>query len=315
METITMDRTSNKTVQEGYDRYIRLKKLANLSEETIRDYETCFRYFARFYDPSQSCSSITRDTVYDYIEHLQKNTNASPITINTYLKGLRTLLYYFMEEGYTKRFKIQLLRVEKPVKETYTEEELEKLLQKPNIKKCNFSEYRTWVLSNYLFATGNRIRTALGVKIKDLDFENQLILLSTTKNKRQQIVPMSSHLSAILQEYLLYRKGTPEDYLFCSIHGKQLTRDGATTVLYRYNKKRGVEKTSAHAYRHTFAKYWILNHGDSFRLQKLLGHRSMEMVRNYVEMFNDDLSRDFEYFNPLDNFAKDRNKDVIKMKK
>jgi len=159
------------------------------------------------------------------------------------------------------------------------------------------------------------IRTALAVKIKDLDFENQLILLTTTKNKRQQIVPMSGQLSSILQEYLLYRKGEPDDYLFCSTHGSQLTRDGATTVLYRYNKKRGVEKTSAHAYRHTFAKYWILDHGDSFRLQKLLGHRSMEMVRNYVEMFNDDLKRDYNSFNPLDNFAKARNKEVIKMKK
>jgi len=315
MEKITMDRTSKKTVQEGYDRYIRLKKLANLSEETIRGYEVCFRYFVNFFDASRPCSEITKDTIYDYIEHLQQNTEANPTTINTYLKALRTLLYYFMEEGYTKRFKIELLRVEKAVKETYTEEELEKLLRKPNIKKCSFSEYRTWVLSNYLFATGNRIRTALGVKIKDLDFENQLILLSTTKNKRQQIVPMSGQLSAVLQEYLLYRKGEPEDYLFCSTHGTQMTRDGATTVLYRYNKKRGVEKTSAHAYRHTFVKYWILNHGDSFRLQKLLGHQSMEMVRNYVEMFNDDLKRDYESFNPLDNFSKGRNKEAIKMKK
>jgi len=315
MEKITMDRTGNKTVQEGYDRYIRLKKLANLSEETIRDYEVSFRYFTRFFNPSRPCSDITKDTVYDYIEHLQQNTNANPTTINTYLKGLRTLLYYFMGEGWISKFKMELLRVEKNVKETYTEEELEKLLCKPNLKKCGFSEYRTWVLSNYLFATGNRIRTALNVRISDLDFANQLILLATTKNKRQQIVPMSNQLSGILQEYLLYRKGEPGDFLFCSVHGKQLTRDGATTVLYRYNKKRGVEKTSAHAYRHTFAKYWILNHGDSFRLQKLLGHRSMEMVRNYVEMFNDDLQKDYECFNPLDNFARDRAKEAIKMKK
>ncbi len=138
MEKITMDRTSSKTVQEGYDRYIRLKKLANLSEETIRGYGVSFRYFTNFFDASRPCSDITKDTVYDYIEHLQKNTKANATTINTYLKGLRTLLYYFMEEGYTKRFKIELLRVEKPIKETYTEEELEKLLRQPNIKKSDY---------------------------------------------------------------------------------------------------------------------------------------------------------------------------------
>jgi integrase/recombinase XerD len=235
--------------------------------------------------------------------------------MNTYLRALRTLLYYFMAEGYTREFKIGLAKEEKSIKETYTEEELEKLLCKPNVKKCGFTEYRSWVMANYLFATGNRIRTVLNIKIEHLDFNNQLILLGKTKNGRQQLIPMSGQLATILQEYLLYRKGKPEDYLFCSIHGGQLTRDGATTVMYRYHKKRGVEKTSAHAYRHIFAKYWILNGGDIFRLQKILGHSNIEMVRNYVEMFNDDLSRDFATFNPLDNFSKGKNGDVIRMKK
>ena len=68
-------------------------------------------------------------------------------------------------------------------------------------------------------------------------------------------------------------------------------------------------------YRHTFAKNWILNGGDIFRLQKILGHSTMDMVKNYVEMFDDDLKRDFETFNPLDNMLKDKKGDVIRMRK
>ena len=316
MKTISMDRTTmGITVQEGFEKFIRLKKLKKLSPATIKDYESAYRYFGEFFDVTRLCTDITQETVYDYLEHLQTTRNANDVTINTYMKSLRTILYYFMREGYVREFKIELVKVVKEIKETYTSEELERLLRKPNLKKCGFTEYRSWVLANYLFATGNRISTALNVKIEHLDFANQLILLGKTKNGRQQLIPMSDQISAILQEYLLYRKGKPDDYLFCSIHGKQLTRDGATTVMYRYHKKREVEKTSVHLYRHTFAKWWILNGGDIFRLQKILGHSSIEMVRNYVEMFSNDLRKDFTAFNPLDNFAKDTYGETIRMKK
>ena len=72
-------------------------------------------------------------------------------------------------------------------------------------------------------------------------------------------------------------------------------------------------KTSVHLFRHTFAKKWILNGGDSFRLQKILGHSTMRMVREYVNMFSNDLKKDFNDYNPLEQFKV--NKKHIKMKK
>lgn len=71
-----------------------------------------------------------------------------------------------------------------------------------------------------------------------------------------------------------------------------------------YNISRGVGRTSVHAFRHTFAKYWIRNGGDVFRLQKLLGHSTLEMTRKYVNLFNIDLSEGYDEVNPLDRLAK-----------
>lgn len=302
------------TVQEGYEKFIRIKKTENLSPETIRWYNECYRYFSEFVDVTQPCSTLTKDNFYEYIEYLQENKEAKPTTMNSYLRAVRTILYFFMEEGYTQKFKLKLLKVEKTIKETYTAEEIEKLLRKPDMKKSNFTEYRNWVMANYFYATGNRVRTAINVKIGHLDFGNDLIFMGKTKNGRQQLIPMSKSLSSILQEYLVYRKGTDDDFLFCTLHGGQLSRDGTITNMRRYHIKRGVQKTSLHVYRHTFAKEWILNGGDIFRLQKILGHSSLDMVRNYVEMFNDDLQKDFETFNPLDNFVKDKKTEKISMR-
>jgi len=161
--------------------------------------------------------------------------------------------------GYIEPFKITLLKAEKEIKETYTDSELMILLKKPKVSKCRFSEYRDWVFINYILATGNRLKTLINIKIHDIDFDNDTIILKKTKNKNQQIIPISNSLKIILLEYLRYRKGEENDYLFCNAKGEQLTRDSITSSISFYNRSRGIRKTSIHLFRHTFAKNWILN--------------------------------------------------------
>ena len=112
---------------------------------------------------------------HDRIAHIDtailylQNRGCNDITVQSYMRGVRCFCYYLMEEGYLQRFKIKLPKADKRIKETYTDTELKKLLKKPNVKTCEFNEYKTWVFSNYLLATGNRISTVLSLQIKDLD--------------------------------------------------------------------------------------------------------------------------------------------------
>lgn len=76
--------------------------------------------------------------------------------------------------------------------------------------------------------------------------------------------------------------------------------------------KRGIDKTSCHTFRHTFAKNWVMSGGDVFRLQKILEHSDLTVTREYVAMFGQDLQMNFEKFNLLDNL-KGKNRDTIKM--
>lgn len=262
--------------------------------------------FGNYFNTKQMCHTITQKTYYEYLTYLKEHTRANERSIQTYCTGLRAILKYFMQEGYIAEFPIKLPKATKKIKETYTDAELMALMKKPNLKKCRFSEYRSWVLVNFLLGTGNRLNTVRNIKIKDIDFDNSAIVLTTVKNKRQQIVPLSRVLSSILIEYLKYRKGEPEDYLFCNQYGGQMTLGGIQTAVKRYNRSRGVFKTSLHAFRHTFAKLWIMKGGDLFRLQKLLGHSSVEMVKEYVEMFQEDLKVNYDYFNPLEKYHHNR---------
>jgi len=292
------------TFETAFENFIFFKKAVNLSKDSIQYYNNCFKYFAEYFSKDKPCNLVTHQTVLEYINHLKMTrANLSPITINSYLRGLRTILYYSMELGYLESFKINLIKAEKKIKETYSENELQLLLKKPDVKDCNFTEYRDWVLVNYFIATGNRLSTVLNILISNVDFDNNAIILSKTKNRRQQIIPLSPKLAEILKEYLQYRQGNQNEFLFCNYAGDKLTKNSLQDTIKKYNKKRGVNKTSVHLFRHTFAKMWILNGGDIFRLQKLLGHSSLDIVKEYVSMFNNDLQKDYEIFNPLDNLT------------
>ena len=304
------------TVNEAVEHFLRKCTTRNLSPKTLLTYKGRLEGFLNFLgeDAVMSISDIDIGIVDDYTLYLRETGNRSDTTVTSYLRDLKVFLYFCMNDNLLQPFKIKLPKVDKKIKETYTDEELKALLKKPNIKTCDFSEYKIWTLTNYLMATGNRISSALNIKIGDLDFDNALIQVNITKNRKAQIIPMSSILAEVLQEYLIYRKGEASGYLFCNTVGDKGDIRTFQIMLAKYNNSRNVAKTSAHLFRHTFAKKWILNGGDIFRLQKILGHSDLTMVREYVNMFGNEISLDFNRFNPLDNMDCGHSKKKIKMK-
>lgn len=202
-----MSKKSTLTIHEAFELFIRKCKIKNLTDLSISSYEKKMVHFYEFIDKNEPITTITSDTVDDYILWLRENTEANDITINSYLRSVRAFLYYCMECNYIPTFKIRLIKAEKKIKETYTDEELMRLLQKPDINNCSFSCYKTWVFENYLLGTGNRISTALDLHIGDINFQSGIIVLRKTKNRKQQIIPLSNTLADILQEYLQIRGG------------------------------------------------------------------------------------------------------------
>lgn len=306
---------SDRTLKEGFDEFIKDCQARNLSDETVKYYKNCFKILLRVTEINEEEEEehellYTEETPINTIQsqdlgvisrYLLKNYKET--SVNSYLRGIRAIFYFFMDLQYMDKMPVDLVKATKQIKQTYTDEELEKLLKKPNIKAkgASFSEYRNWVLVNYLIATGNRVSTICNIKNKNVNFDTGTIILEKTKNRKEQVIPMSRTLSIILKEYMSYRQGEEEDYLFCNQSGYKLTEDAFKHAIAKYNIKRGVRKTSVHVFRHTFAKKYILNGGDIFRLQKLLGHSSMEMVREYVEMFAEDLQQGYNDVNPLEN--------------
>lgn len=295
-----MNTTQNKSFAVGFEEFLRYCSVRDYSDSTILNYKVTVGQFCEFLEPNKPLNELSNETVEEFVCYLRQNTNMSNISLGMRLKNLKALFNYFNKKGYIDKIEFPKLRCEKKVKETYTDDELKRLLIKPKIERGKFTDYRNWVIINYLLSTGNRRSTLVNLKIADIDFDSGMIKLSKTKNRKQQFIPLSATLSKILSEYIKHRSGSGEDYLFCDAYGNKLDVENLRTSLIRYNTRRGVTKTSIHLFRHTFAKKWILAGGDVFRLQKILGHSSLNVVKEYVEMFGNDLQQDFDKFNALE---------------
>lgn len=289
------------TTQQAFSNFIYKCEVKNLTKKSIVSYRTKIVPFMNFLNEQGiELSDVNKSTVDAFVVWARENTTANDITINSYLRTVRAFLYFCMESNYMSSFRMSLTKAEKKMKETYTKQELAILLKKPS-NTDSFNEYKVWVFENFMLGTGMRLETALNIKISDINFETKLIFLSTVKNRKQQFIPLSSKLAVMLKEYITKRNTTEDDVLFCNHYGKPASERSYQQYVQKYNNDRGVDLTSIHAFRHTFAREFILNGGDTFRLQKIMGHSDISVTKEYVDLFGQDLIIGFDDFNPLDN--------------
>lgn len=299
MKKMKMDCTANVNIKGGYDEFKRYCETRNYSKYTIKHYDNTIHAFELFYPIENDITAINQELIEAYTSHLLKKGLVGK-TVATYISSLRTIIYFFMQKGYIEPFKITKPKYDKPIKEVYSDAELQLLLKKSKIKNCTFAEYRNWVLVSFFIATGQRKNTVINLKIKDLDLQNGLVTLRVVKNRKPTILPLAPMITHILKEYLNYRKGDKDGYLFCNDTGGQMSDGCLTCAIKNYNQSRGVDRTSIHAFRHTFAKKYLLGGGNVFMLQKLMMHSDLSTTQQYLNLYVKDLQKDYELYNPLE---------------
>ena len=231
------------TIDENFRTFLASKRSSGVREKTILSYQQAYQAVNRHCPIGEmDMTAFHADTLNALIEALLR-ANLSRNSIHTYTVALASFFNWCKTEGIS-RYTFKPYKGEETVKTPYTDVELKLLLKKPNLKRCDFSEYRTWVIINLLLNCGCRASTIRGFHIQDLDLENRLLFARHVKNNRPQPLPLCSDMVAILQEYLTYREGKAHEPLFPSDADQPMTENGLRCSVANYNRKRGVEKTS-----------------------------------------------------------------------
>lgn len=110
----------------------------------------------------------------------------------------------------------------------------------------------------------------------------------------------------MLKQYLAERGDVETDWLFVNVEGTALRTRTIQENIQEYGKLAGISgvQVSPHTFRHTMAKFCILNGGDVFTLQQILGHSTLDMVRYYVELFSKDIREQHQKYSPVENMRR-----------
>lgn len=315
MAKIVMRELEIQTIANTFEDFLNARKAKGIADKTIKTYTGQFKAIAHHVDVNMSIENLNKTHLEQMILSMRNDSKRiSQNTIATYARFFRVFLSWCHEEGLTD-VTMQKYKEVETIKETYTDDELEKLLKKPNMSKCRFTEYRDWTIINLLVNSGCRASSIRHIENKDVDLSAKMITLRHNKSKRIQVLPLCTAMVSVLKEYMKIRGGEATGYLFPNEEGEQLTENGLRCTIKRYNERHGVEKTSIHLFRHTFARKYLVDcGGDAFMLQKLLGHSTLDMTKHYCTIYNADIIEGFDAVSPLSQFQK-KQKNKIKMTK
>jgi len=259
---ITATQDGRMTIEDAFQEFLYEKKAINRATQTIIDYERAYKHWIHFVNEhirSNSAADLNTSYVTSFASDcLSRKMN--PITLNHYLRHIRAFVYFCIDKGYAAPFKIRLVAEQQPVKRTFTNNEKRALIAQPK-ENDSFVDWRMWAVANWVLATGSRAGTVVSVQIRDLNFADSEITIRQTKTKKAMILPMSPALKKVLKVYVRKWRANAQDtdFLFPNVTNERLAANALSCSFAKFCRGRGVQNTSIHAMRHTFAKDYIKN--------------------------------------------------------
>jgi len=151
--------TSKATIEEVFPRFVKAKTAAGVSESTIKTYRSHFFCISKHLDLTLTFEELTKDDLNGMIVSMRESGLAHN-SIASYTRVFRTFLKWCNEEGLTT-LTLPNIKDKETVKATYTDEELKRLLKKPEAN-CDFVEFRNWTIINFFLNCIRPVSVQLG---------------------------------------------------------------------------------------------------------------------------------------------------------
>ena len=295
------------TISEAYDIFFISRKARNLSKNTITWYKLSLDKLVPYCEKNNLKN--LEDIKPYHIELLlgELKGTVRDITLKDYFNTFRVFFTYLFDEEYIDRNPMKTMRAPKvpqKVMRTFTPQEISQILKSFNT--TDFLGLRNYTIMCLFFSTGMRKSELLDLKMNDVNITLD-ILKVTGKGNKQRMLPIGKTLRRVLMRYMNeredYLKDTTCEYLIISYVRQQFKEGGINRIFNTIKKELNIEgeKFCAHTWRHTFAKTFLLNGGDLFSLQRIMGHSSLNTTRKYVSLNDKEIKLQHAKYNPLDN--------------
>lgn len=166
---------------------------------------------------------------------------------------------------------------------------------------------RNMALLELFYATGMRVSEISNLKLDQIDFELNLILVHGKGNKDRYVAfgeeaktALNNYLVEARKKLLLHK--TDYGYVFLNSNGNRITSRGLEYIIKNIFLNAGISASvHPHMLRHTFATQMLNNGADLRTVQELLGHESISATQIYTHVTKQHLCDIYHKYFPRDN--------------
>ena len=249
----------------------KLLKLRNYSPKTVKSYVFYIKEYLEFSKKNQIKNK--NDAIESFLLEKQEKGN-SPQTINLALNSIKFLYREVLKSEENIDFKCVKKNKKLPV--VLSKKEIEKILL-----KINNSKHRLMVSLSY--AGGLRVSEVIDLRVCDVDLEELVIHLKSTKGKKDRITVFPDRLKNNFQSLIGGKESN--ELVFESNRGGKLTTTSLQKVFKKALKKTEIKKNATfHSLRHSFATHLLENGTDVRYVQELLGHANIRTTQIYTQV-------------------------------
>lgn len=284
--------------------FLFLEKNKNASANTLLSYRRdIISFFTYLNSHSVSCEAASGTTVLDYLLGLQKE-GKSASTVSRNLASIRSFYKYMQNEGLITQdptLNLHSLKAEKKLPAVLTSDEVEKLLNQPDVREAKGC--RDKAMLELLYATGMRVTEMIELKLSEIDMNVGYI--NCNQGKKSRVIPVYSIAKKAVKTYIddarpkLLGSKNEEECLFVNCSGSKMTRQGFWKIIKQYAFNANIKKEiTPHTLRHSFATHLLENGADLRSIQEMLGHADISSTQIYASIVKKQLNDVYKKAHP-----------------
>ena len=262
--------------QKLIDSFVYAKRIEGCSEKTLKYYRTTIEAMTEAID--KGVRHMQTDDLRTYLTEYQEKHGSSRVTIDNIRRILSSFFSWLEDEDHILKSPVRRIHKVKTatnIKETYTDEELEKM-------RDNCEELRDLAIVDMLASTGMRIGEMVLLNKADINFnERECVVFG--KGDKERVVYFDARTKIHLQNYIDSRiDDNPALFVTLRAPYTRITIGGIESRLREMGKNLEIEKVHPHKFRRTLATMAIDKGMPIEQLQKLLGHKRIDTTLQYA---------------------------------
>ena len=309
---ITNKLNSNRTTDWDalLDRYLHyVKTERSYSSHTLTSYGNDLQQFYLFLDQQYglakiSPDQITREKLRSFLAYLKKNDFLSS-TINRKIACLKSFFKFLSVHkliSHNPATGLFFLKTEHKIPFILNYDQIKQALA--SIDSSTVLGARDSAILELFYGAGIRLSELANLKIKNIDFVNNLIKVSG-KGSKERLVPLGEVAKQALKNYLSMRDELLQktivknvEDVFLNKYGKRLSTRGIQRRVAKYLHLVATTGTNPHSLRHAFATHLLDEGADLIAVKELLGHSSLSTTQIYTHVSTERLRKIYKQAHP-----------------